>query len=110
MYQRLNSARNSWSRQEMPDAPQARAFGMYASGEYQFARRWYVGARADRSGRVLDASAIDTGGSVFLTFWPTEFSQVRGQFRRINFAEGQRANEFLFQFNFTIGAHGAHVF
>jgi hypothetical protein len=86
------------------------AFGMYASGEYQFARRWYIGGRVDRSGRTLDGDAIDTGGSAFLTFWPTEFSQIRGQFRRINFAEGQKANEFLFQFNFTIGAHGAHVF
>jgi hypothetical protein len=47
---------------------------------------------------------------VFLTFWPTEFSQIRGQYRRTNFAEGIRGNEFLFQFNFSIGAHGAHVF
>ncbi len=53
---------------------------------------------------------LDSGQSLILTYWPTEFSQVRGQFRRINFAEGQKANEFLFQFNFTIGAHGAHVF
>jgi len=111
IYQRLNLRTELiWSRQEMPDAPYERAFGMYASGEYQFARRWYIGARADRSGRALDAAAIDKGGAVFLTFWPTEFSQIRGQFRRINFAEGARANEFLMQFNFSIGAHGAHVF
>ena len=45
--------------------------------------------------RALDTSAIDTGASAFLTFWPTEFSQIRGQFRHINFAEGQRGNEFL---------------
>ena len=58
----------------------------------------------------LGCAAIDKGGSVFLTFWPTEFSQVRGQFRHISFAEGVRANEFLMQFNFSIGAHAAHVF
>ena len=46
----------------------------------------------------------------FLTFWPTEFSQIRGQFRRINFAGGEKGNEFLMQFNFSIGAHGAHLF
>ena len=45
-----------------------------------------------------------------LTFWPSEFSQVRGQYRRIDFAEGVNANEVLFQFLFSIGAHGAHVF
>ncbi len=28
------------------------AFGMYASGDYQFARRWYGGVRYDRSGRA----------------------------------------------------------
>jgi len=59
---------------------------------------------------VLDGSAIDKGGSAFLTFWPTEFSQMRGQYRYISFAEGSKANEFLLQFNFSIGAHGAHIF
>ena len=111
IYQRLNLRTELiWSRQEIPGATDQRAFGMYASGEYQFARRWYIGARADRSGRALDGDAIDKGGAMFLTFWPTEFSQVRGQFRHITFAEGVRANEFLLQFNFSIGAHGAHLF
>ena len=45
-----------------------------------------------------------------LTYWPSEFSQVRGQYRRTNYAEGPTANEFLFQFQFSIGAHGAHPF
>jgi hypothetical protein len=111
IYQRLNLRTELiWSQQQMPDAASQHAFGMYASGEYQFARRWYIGGRGDRSGRTLEASAIDTGGSVFLTFWPTEFSQIRGQFRRINFAGGEKGNEFLMQFNFSIGAHGAHLF
>jgi hypothetical protein len=111
IYRRLNVRTEFiWSRQELPEQAFESAFGMYASAEYQFARRWYIGGRYDRSGRTLDGDAIDTGGSAFLTFWPTEFSQIRGQFRRINFAEGVKANEFLFQFNFTIGAHGAHVF
>ena len=111
IYRRLNLRTELiWSRQQMPEAASQHAFGMYATGEYQFARRWYVGGRGDRSGRTLDASAIDTGGSVFLTFWPTEFSQIRGQYRRINFAGGEKGNEFLVQFNFSIGAHGAHVF
>ena len=111
IYRRLNVRTELiWSRQEMPEQMFESAFGMYTSAEYQFARRWYIGGRYDRSGRTLDGDAIDTGGSAFLTFWPTEFSQIRGQFRRINFAEGVKANEFLFQFNFTIGAHGAHVF
>ncbi len=111
IYTRLNLRTELiWSRQRLPGELTAKAFGFYGLGEYQFARRWYAGARVDRSGRVVDSGLTDSGGSVFVTFWPTEFSQIRGQYRRINFAEGVRANEFLFQFNFSIGAHGAHVF
>jgi hypothetical protein len=48
---------------------------------------------------------------VTLTFWPSEFSQVRGQYRRTDYALAPAAaNEFLFQFLFSIGAHGAHPF
>lgn len=86
------------------------ADGFYVSGDYQFARRWFAGARFDRSGRATDAALRDTGGSALLTFWPSEFSQVRGQYRRTNYALGPTANEFLFQFQFAIGAHGAHPF
>ena len=111
IYRRLNLRTELvWSRQELPADLHAAAFGFYGLGEYQFARRWYLGGRVDRSGRALDSSLVDKGGSVFLTFWPTEFSQIRGQFRRTNYAEGINGNEFLFQFNFAIGAHGAHVF
>ena len=43
-------------------------------------------------------------------FWPSEFSQVRGQYRHIRYGEGETANELLFQFLYSIGAHGAHPF
>lgn len=111
IYQRLNlRSEFIWSRQERAFDTHANAFGAYGLGEYQFARRWYAGARIDHSGRAFDRSLTDNGGSVFVTFWPSEFSQVRGQYRRTRYAEDVTANEFLFQFNFAIGAHGAHVF
>ena len=111
MYRRLNLRTELvWSRQDLPAGAHAAAFGMYALGEYQFARRWFAGARFDRADRAFDPSLTDTAGSLLLTFWPSEFSQVRTQFRRIHYGEGIRANEVLFQFNFSIGAHGAHVF
>lgn len=98
-----------WSRREQEtDTPSA--FGMYVSGDYQFARRWFAGARYDWSERAADASLVDKGPSLLLTFWPSEFSQIRGQYRRTRFAEGITSNELLFQFLFSIGAHGAHVF
>lgn len=99
-----------WSRTDLPDGGEATAFGFYGLGEFQVARRWYVGGRVDRSGRPLNGSAVDTGGAAFVTFRPTEFALLRGEYRRINYWEGVTGNEFLFQLNFAIGAHGAHVF
>jgi len=98
-----------WNRRDLAEG-RASTFGMYASGEYQFARRWFGGVRYDYSQRPYDATLADRGGSVILTYWPSEFSQIRGQYRRTRYAERMTANEFLFQFQFSIGAHGAHVF
>ena len=83
---------------------------MYVSGDYQFARRWFAGVRYDRSDRAEDARQHDSGQSLTLTYWPSEFNQIRGQYRRVRYAEGATANELLFQVLFSIGAHGAHPF
>jgi hypothetical protein len=98
-----------WSRRDQPTGLQSGS-GMYVSGDYQFGRRWFAGVRYDRSDRPDNASALDTGGSFVITYWPSEFSQVRTQFRRTNYALATSANELLFQFQFSIGAHGAHPF
>jgi len=98
-----------WSRREQ-EVQDESAFGAYVSGEYQFARRWFAGGRYDFSERATDASLTDKSGSLLITYWPSEFSQVRGQYRLTSYAEGVKAHEFLFQFLFSIGAHGAHVF
>ena len=124
-----------WSHYIFPGAPAETPFGYYVSGDYQFARRWFLGGRFDRSERLdnLFAPASDfgnfggailepvpgyrdlpifqdTSGSLLLTYWPSEFSQIRGQLRRTHYGENMTANEFLFQFIFSIGAHGAHPF
>jgi hypothetical protein len=105
-------------------------FGFYVSGDYQLGRRWFLGARFDRSQRVcgLPTNPLtvdncvapfyqpfrsllrDNGGSLLMTYWPSEFSQIRGQLRRTHYGEGPWANEFVFQFLFSMGAHGAHPF
>jgi hypothetical protein len=86
------------------------AFGAYASLDYQFARRWFAGARYDYSERALDPDLADKGGSLVLTYWPSEFSQIRAQYRHTRYGEGPKANELLMQLLFSIGAHGAHTF
>lgn len=111
IYRRFNlRSELVWSRQDLPTGETVSAFGVYGLAEYQFARRWFLGGRLDRSGHPFDAAHVDRGGSVFLTFWATEFSQIRGQLRRTHRADGSRGTEGLVQFNFAIGAHGAHVF
>jgi len=90
------------------------AFGMYSFAEYRVNRRWTVGGRFDRSGHATNAHLTDSGFSGILTYWPSEFSQIRGQYRFGHLAtsptEFSNANEFLFQFLFVMGAHGAHPF
>jgi hypothetical protein len=96
------------SRHQIPTTQ--RAFGFFASAEYQLGRRWFTGGRYDWSERARNALQHDISGSLVLTFWPSEFNQIRGQLRQTHYAEGQVANELLFQFLFTLGAHGAHPF
>src|SRR6184192_2249951 len=69
------------------------AFGMYSSAEYRVNRRWTVGGRFDRSGHATDARLTDTGFSGILTYWPSEFSQIRSQYRFTRYGQGVNANE-----------------
>jgi len=98
-----------WSqRQELPT--EQKSFGFYTSADYQLGRRWFLGGRYDYSERARFSNLLDQGGSVVLTYWPSEFSQVRGQYRHTSYAEGRQANEVLLQLLFSLGAHGAHPF
>jgi hypothetical protein len=98
-----------WSqRQQLPR--EQRSFGFYTSADYQLGRRWFLGGRFDRSDRNRFDNLTDQGGSVVLTYWPSEFSQIRGQYRFTKYAENINANELLMQIIFSLGAHGAHPF
>src|SRR3989441_2247814 len=97
------------SRREDPLGDQT-AEGWFLSGEYQLAKRWFTGARIDSSRHADDASQRDRGKALLLTFWPSEFSQLRGELRRREYADGETADELLLQIQFAIGAHGAHPF
>ena len=98
-----------WSdRQQLPATQ--KSFGYYASADYQLARRWFVGGRFDHSDRSRNDGLTDKGGSVTLTYWPSEFSQLRGQYRFTRYANNIDANELFLQLIFSLGAHGAHPF
>ena len=104
-------ARNEfvWSQREEAPSTQ-KAFGFYTSAEYQLGRRWFAGGRYDWSERARFANRVDKGGALILTYWPSEFSQIRGQYRLTDYAENIKAHEVMFQLLFSLGAHGAHTF
>jgi hypothetical protein len=97
------------SRRQQPGGTQT-SRGFFVSGDYQLARRWFAGARYEFSDRANDQAARDEGEALTVSFWPSEFSQVRGELRRRRYAGGITANEALLQLQFAIGAHGAHPF
>ncbi len=98
-----------WSQRQESPALQ-RAFGFYTSADYQLGRRWFLGGRYDWSERSREADVTDRGGSLILTYWPSEFSQIRGQYRLTDYNHSVTANELLVQLLFSLGAHGAHPF
>lgn len=97
------------SRREQPEGRQS-SRGFFVGGDWRLARRWFAGGRYEFSDRADDATMRDRGEAVTLTFWPSEFSQLRGEFRRRRYAGGITANEGFLQLQFSIGAHGAHSF
>lgn len=97
------------SRRQQPGGTQT-SRGFYASGDYQLTRRLFAGARYEFSDHADNERLRDRGEALTLTFWPSEFSQVRGELRRRRYAGGVTANEALLQLQFAIGAHGAHPF
>ena len=97
------------SRRDQPGGRQT-GRGFYVGGDYQLARRWFTGVRYEFSDRADDERARDRGTAATLTFWPSEFSQIRGELRRRKYAGGVTGTEALLQLQFSIGAHGAHPF
>jgi hypothetical protein len=105
-------------------------WGWYAQAVYRLGgawTRWFIGLRFDqigpKSAPVITASNtvggtvtdLDTAGrwriAPVITFYPTEFSKLRLQYdydSPSNLAPAQQVA--ILQFEFLIGAHGAHRF
>lgn len=95
--------------------------GLYVQGVYGFAPRWTTGFRFDIAGLVnrVDEAGATTGFdssrryTANVTFNPTEFSRLRFQYTRGDFAavSGRETfNQVWLQFQMSLGAHGAHRF
>jgi hypothetical protein len=98
-----------WSHRDQLDGPQ-RSFGLYSSLDLRLSQRWTVGTRYDWSQRAINAQQLDRGASLLATYWFSEFSQLRGQYRRVRYDGRKDASELRLQLSFVLGAHGAHAF
>ncbi len=95
--------------------------GFYLQAAYGIAARWSAGIRLDAVGGVNETT-LDGGESwgsskrytAMVAWMPTEFSRLRLQVSRGDFAveDGEREsfNQFFVQWQMSLGAHGAHAF
>ena len=92
--------------------------GGYSYLEYQFAKRWRVGARYDRSGFPDSESARESAMSGVVRYQPSEFQEIRFQFKRtsrndeaaLRFDGENDDSQLFFEWIPVIGAHGAHKY
>lgn len=102
------------------DSYRATQSGWYAQAVYQFIPAWRVGLRYDQ----LDIGNVDAAGNganlylpdrspsratVMVDWSPSEFSRVRLQYARDRAGyDGLTDNQFIVQYQMSLGAHGAH--
>jgi hypothetical protein len=96
--------------------------GFYTQLVFKFDRRWRAGVQynlinkndVEENGVKINLSNNIPAYYAMLEYSPTEFSRIRFQVGQNGafFHDGSRktVNEFILQFNFAIGAHGAHPF
>ncbi|HEY5622402.1 MAG TPA: hypothetical protein VIV14_01490 [Gammaproteobacteria bacterium] len=94
--------------------------GWYLQGVYQFRPQWRIGARystlsADDPGSLFAGSVYDPGAgdprhvSAMLDWSSSEFGRLRLQYNRDS-TTGDANDQWLLQYLFSVGAHGAHRF
>lgn len=96
-------------------------WGAYSQVVWGFKKGWTLGVRGDYL--HMDDSAFDedefrqsrTRVSTALTWYPTEFSKLRLQFnhdfiKQTSFLDSGDEDSVFLQFEFNLGAHGAHKF
>jgi hypothetical protein len=83
----------------------------YTEPVVRLAGRWYVGGRFDATGLPAGPNVPRRyGGAGSLTFAPSEFSRIRLYGQQLWGPDVASALVGFVQFEFAIGAHGAHTF
>ena len=105
----------------LTDSYSARQSGWYAQAVYKFHPEWRAGLRYDRL-NVGNVDAASNSGSLYvpaysptrytlmLDWAPSEYSRVRLQYANDRARYGLTDNQFIVQYQLSLGAHGAHGF
>lgn len=119
MYRRFEAGRGI--DQTFPVAETFHDWGMYSQVVWGFKKGWTAGIRGDylhmndSEFTADDFRQTRARISANLTWYPTEFSKLRLQYNHDFLEEnvflaGRDVDSVFFQFEFTLGAHGAHKF
>ena len=102
-----------------PTSETIKDWGAYSQIIWGFKKGWSAGIRGDYLHEDLSAFTDDPERqsryrlSADVTFYPSEFSKVRLQYdhdflKATHFQDGASEDSVLLQFEFSLGAHGAH--
>jgi hypothetical protein len=92
------------------DAEVLRTNGGFSFIEYQFEKRWFLGARYDFSGFPDDATRKEQAASLLLRFQPTEFQILALEYRFTDRNYDRDFSQVLLRAIFGIGTHAAHQY
>ena len=119
MYRRFEAGRGV--DEAFPVAETFHDWGIYSQVLWGFKKGWVAGVRGDYV-HMQDSKFTDdldrqsrSRISADLTWYPTEFSKIRLQYNHdflddTFFLAGRDVDSIFFQFEFILGAHGAHKF
>ena len=90
----------------------ADALGFLAWAQYQLDRRWYVGARYDRSDLISDDGLDHSRFTPYVSCYLSEFFRLRASIERTSsdLPAEDDLTTFLFELNVIFGAHPPHPF
>ncbi|MCX6135710.1 MAG: hypothetical protein NTU47_18040 [Ignavibacteriales bacterium] len=95
---------------QLDETTRARTHGLYSMAEYQFAQRWFVGARYDYTQSPDDEGKRDVAGTLLFRFQPTEFQIVALEYQYTDRNYERSTHGVTLRVIFGIGSHAAHQY
>ncbi|MDB4881782.1 MAG: hypothetical protein JWL95_548, partial [Gemmatimonadetes bacterium] len=84
--------------------------GAYLFARYQTGQRTFIGSRYDFVQDPLNDGRTLNAGSVYLEWFPSEFSKLVAGYEAVSSSGGTLVNRLLLQASFSLGPHKPHPF